>query len=152
MKLPFAKFSLPTFSIPSYSSRFVYIGFAVFFLVVVGYALFEMRGLLAGPSITVSPRVLDTSHPLIKISGTALRITSLSMNGKEIPVSEGGLFEESYALTPGYNRIILEAKDRYGKKTERTIEVIYNPESANAGSRIETTSEETATSTQSIQQ
>ena len=105
-------------------------GLAAFFLIVVGYAYFEGRALLYGPSIEVSPRVMEVSEPFITITGVARRIASLSLNGAPIPVTEDGAFEEGYVLTPGYNRIVLDAQDKYGKKTERVIEIVYTSSSS----------------------
>lgn len=72
---------------------------------------------------------MEVSEPFITIEGAAERINSLTMNGKEITVTEDGVFTERYVLTPGYNRITLAAKDRYGKTTERSIEIVYTPTS-----------------------
>lgn len=110
-------------------SRLFRIGLIVFFLLILGYAYYEGRALLLGPTIDISPRVLEVSDPVVVIAGEARRITSLSLNGLEIPVTEEGAFSEEYILSPGYNRIILDARDRYGKTAERVIEVIYHPES-----------------------
>lgn len=113
--------------LPYRDSRLIRFGLLAFFLIVLGYAFFEGRALLKGPSIEVSPRVMEVSDSFITISGKAERITSLSLNGKEIAVTEEGAFEEGYVLVPGYNRLVLKAQDRYGKATERVVEIIYKP-------------------------
>lgn len=105
-------------------TRYVIIGF---FIVVAAYAYYEGRGLLFGPTIDVSGRVMEVSEPTVSIEGKAQRIATLSMNGKIIPVTEEGTFSEIYVLTPGYNRITLSASDRYGKSTERIVEIVYKP-------------------------
>jgi len=68
---------------------------------------------------------MEVSEPLITISGQARRIASLALNGMEISVTEEGGFSEKYVLTPGYNRLILNARDKYGKTTERVVEIVY---------------------------
>ncbi len=113
--------------LPYRDSRVIRFVLIAFFLIALAYAFFEGRALLRGPSIEVSPRVMEVTESFITISGTAERITSLSMNGKEIAVTETGAFEEGYALAPGYNRITLRAEDRYGKTTERVVEIVYRP-------------------------
>ena len=112
--------------LPYRDSRLTRIILLAFFAVILGYAYYEGRALLSGPTIEVSPRVMEVSDPFITISGKAERIASLSLNGAPIPVTEEGVFEERYALSPGYNRIVLDARDKYGKTTERVIEIIYN--------------------------
>jgi len=113
--------------LPYRDSRLIRIGLAIFFLIVLGYAYYEGRALLYGPTIDVAPRVMEVSEPLITISGQAQRISSLSLNGMEISVTEEGGFSEKYVLTPGYNRLILNARDKYGKTAERVVEIMYNP-------------------------
>lgn len=113
--------------LPYRESRFTKIVLIIFFLLVLGYAYFEGRGLLYGPAISVESRVMEVNEPFITIEGTANRISSLSMNGQAIPVTEGGVFSEPYLLAPGYNRITLTANDRYNKSTERIIEIVYTP-------------------------
>ncbi|KKW45693.1 hypothetical protein A3C21_02390 [Candidatus Kaiserbacteria bacterium RIFCSPHIGHO2_02_FULL_59_21] len=113
--------------LPYRDSRFTKIVLAAFFFAVLGYAYFEGRGLLYGPSIEVDNRVMEVSDPFIAIEGVAKRIATLSMNGRTIPVTEEGAFAEAHLLAPGYNRITLVARDRYGKTTERTIEIVYTP-------------------------
>lgn len=116
--------------LPYRDSRLTYIALGIFFLIVLGYAYFEARGLLFGPSITVSSTITEVREPFIVIRGTADRIASLSMNGKTIPVTENGAFEEPYLLSPGYNRIVLDASDKYGRSRRQAIEVVYTPASA----------------------
>lgn len=111
-----------------FDGRLFRIGLIIFFLGVIGYAYYEGRALLYGPVIDISPRVLEVSDPVILINGEARRITTLTLNGTEIAVTETGAFYEQYVLSPGYNRLILDARDRYGKTAQRIIEVMYHPE------------------------
>ena len=113
--------------LPYRDSRLTKIILVAFFVLILAYAYFEGRTLLYGPVITIDGRVMEVSEPLVSIAGRAERIATLSMNGTPIPVTENGDFSEPYALTPGYNRIVLEARDRYGKTTERTVEIVYTP-------------------------
>ena len=113
--------------LPYRDSRLVRISLVVFFLLILGYAYYEGRALLWGPSIELSQRVMEVDEQFIVISGQAHRITSLSLNGFEIMVTEEGEFAEEYVLAPGYNQLTLSARDRYGKTTERTIEIMYRP-------------------------
>ena len=121
-------------NIPYRDSRLIIGGLILFFVIVLGYAYYEARGVLYGPVIIISPRVFEASDSFIKISGTAERIASLTMNGKPITVTEDGSFDEPYVLVPGYNRIMLEAKDKYGKTATRAIEIVYDPNASAAAS------------------
>lgn len=126
--------------LPYRDSRLTYIALGIFFLIVIGYAYYEARGLLFGPSITVSSDMQEVHEPFVTIKGQAERIASLSMNGKNIPVTENGAFEEPYLLSPGYNRIVLDASDKYGRTRRQAIEIVYTP-STSSGQAPDTTPE-----------
>ena len=113
--------------LPYRDSRITYIALGIFFLIVAAYAYYEARGLLFGPSIMVSSEITQVYDPFVTIKGRAERIASLSMNGNIISVTEDGVFEEPYLLNPGYNRVVLEASDKYGRTRSRTIEIGYTP-------------------------
>lgn len=114
--------------LPYRDSRITRIVLVVFFLLIAAYAYYEGRGLLYGPVIEVedsSP--VEVSDSFITIEGGTRRISALLLNGKSIPVTEDGDFSEGYVLAPGYNHITLSARDRWGKTTERVLEIIYTP-------------------------
>ncbi len=118
--------------LPYRDSRITKIALVIFFVLVLGYAYFEARGALFGPSITVTSNVTEVHDPFITIQGQADRIASLSMNGKPIAVTENGAFAEPYLLAEGYNRIVLDARDKYGRSSRQVIEVVYTPDPNNA--------------------
>ena len=113
--------------LPYRDSRIIRIGIVVFFVLAMLYAYYETRGLLYGPEIKVPSSVMEAHEPVIVIRGSAERIAQLEMNGKAVPVTEDGAFNEPYVLSVGYNRIVLEARDKYGRTRERTIEILYTP-------------------------
>ena len=113
--------------LPYRDSRVTKIVLVVFFILIAAYACYEAWGLLRGPTIEIDNRVMEVHDSFITVEGAARRVTSLSMNGEPIPVTEEGAFSEGYVLVPGYNRIVLEAKDRYGKSTKHSIEIVYTP-------------------------
>mgnify|MGYP001576062873 CR=1 FL=1 len=112
---------------PYRDGRFTRIGLILFFIVVILYGLYEAQGLLVGPTIAVSSETITSPEAYVKIEGQAQRIASLSMNGKEISVTEIGEFSEPYLLARGSNRITLEARDKYGRETRKVIEIVYSP-------------------------
>ena len=108
-----------------YSSRISKYALVVFFLVIAGYAFFEAQGVVFGPKIFVSSTVMEVSNPFIHINGTATHIDELTMNGMPISVTENGEFNEPYLLAHGNNKIVLEAKDKYGHRARQVIEIVY---------------------------
>lgn len=133
---------------PYRDSRITRTIIGIFFLLVFVYAYYEARGLLYGPQIMVSSGILEVHTPYVIISGTTTHIASLTANGQEIPVTKDGAFADPYLLTPGDNRIILEAKDKYGRTTQRIVEaVLTDTSSSTATSTATTIATTTATST-----
>ncbi len=118
--------------LPYRDSMLTRIVLIIFFLLVLGYAYFEARGFLLGPSISIAGSVSTVHDPFVHITGTAQRISSLSMNGQPIPVTESGAFDQPYVLAPGVNRIVFDAKDTYGRTSRQVVEIVYEPPSAAA--------------------
>jgi hypothetical protein len=111
--------------LPHRDSRVTKIALAIFFILILGYGYYEARGLLFGPVITVTSSVSIVYSPAITIRGKADRIASLSMNGKQITVTEDGVFEEPFVLAPGDNHIMLDAVDKYGRTRQKVFEIVY---------------------------
>jgi len=108
-------------------------------VLVIAYAYYEAQGFLFGPSIEVPNARTEVSDQFITIAGKAERIASLSMNGKDVAVTADGAFSEPYLLAPGVNRIVLQAKDKYGRTTSKVLEIVYTPAAASTMSATSTT-------------
>lgn len=130
--------------LPYRDSRLTYIALGIFFLIVLGYTYYEARGLLFGPTITVNSSIAEVHEPFVTIKGHADRISSISMNGKPIPVTEDGVFEEPYLLSPGYNRIVFDASDKYGRTRRQAIEIVYTPNPSTGSGQAATTTQATS--------
>lgn len=111
----------------------------VFFIVIAGYAYFEARGFLYGPRIEVPEEVTQVNEQFITLRGRADRIAILNMNGKPITVTEDGTFEEPYLLSPGLNRIVFDAEDKYGRKRQEVIQIVYIAEQSSSPIQTATT-------------
>lgn len=111
-----------------YSSRLSRIALLLFFLLVIGYGFYEAQAILWGPRIEIASAPTRATDRYVRIQGSATHIASLSMNGAEIAVTESGEFDEPFLLSNGENRILLEAVDRYGNTTEKTVVIYYVPE------------------------
>jgi hypothetical protein len=114
--------------LPHRDSKLTRVLLIVFFIAIIIYGLYEAQGLLFGPRILVATETTVVHDPYVKIEGQALRIASLSMNGKDIPVTETGNFSEPFLLASGDNHVILDAKDTYGRTTSSDVDIVYVPE------------------------
>ncbi|MEI6843261.1 MAG: hypothetical protein WCK48_02020 [bacterium] len=94
--------------------------------IIVLYSIYQAYNLITGPSIQVyTPQNGATySQTLIEINGKAKNVAFLNLNGKSIFTDKDGKFSEKLLLSPGYNIIRLDGKDKFGTYTEKKLELI----------------------------
>ena len=97
---------------------------------IAGYSIFEARGIILGPDIVIrSPEngsgFVDS---LIEIEGQAKNISYINLNDSPLAISEKGNFKEKFLLSPGYNILELDAKDRFGRQKTIYLELFYKLE------------------------
>lgn len=91
------------------------------------YTAFEIQKIIFGPKIEIfSPKngALVATSP-IEIIGLAKNIKDISLNDRKIFIDEAGNFKEKLLLSEGYNVFVLKASDKFERKTEKIIEIIY---------------------------
>jgi hypothetical protein len=95
-------------------------------LVVVVYSIFQAWKLISGPVIELyTPQNGATyNQTLIEIDGRARNVASINLNGRRIFTDKNGYFREQLLLSPGYNILKLDAKDKFGTYTEKKLEII----------------------------
>ena len=99
---------------------------ALFAVALLAYGLFEARHLLAGPVLIIeSPRLGQASEALVTLAGSTKNIADIALNGRKIFVDGEGRFREQLLLSYGYNILTLSARDRFGRETEKTLELVY---------------------------
>jgi hypothetical protein len=105
--------------------KFTIVG--IFIITIFGYAFFQARNIISGPIIKIHAPLNGASfnNSLIKIKGIAKNISYISMNDRQIFTNENGEFGEKLLLSDGYNIITIKAEDRFGRKTESKLELIY---------------------------
>lgn len=100
---------------------------SVVLFILIGYAAFQARNIVAGPKITIaSPAdasVATTS--LITVSGVTKNLKRITLNGSDIHIDETGAFSEKLLLSYGYTIMTVEGWDAFGHGTKKTLEVLY---------------------------
>lgn len=101
------------------------IGIAIGILVILGYGVFALHGIVWGPRIILNAELngFATTTPLVVVSGRAIRTTALLLNGATTSLNLAGDFNEPLLLSSGYNIITLEGFGKYGRSTKETIEM-----------------------------
>ncbi len=95
-------------------------------LVIVGYSLFQAQKLIRGPIIDIyTPQNGATyNQTLIEIDGRARNAAYINLNDRPIFTDKNGYFSEKLLLSPGYNIIKLDARDKFKNYTEKRLEII----------------------------
>ena len=107
-----------------------FLGIGLFAVIVIGigiYAYLQSREFLRGPQITITSPA-DGSvffEPPVSIVGTAQNISVITLNGAPIFTDSEGRFGQKLLLLPGYNILTISAQDRFGKKVEKTLQLVY---------------------------
>ena len=100
------------------------ISYMMLFLVIGTFSYMKMDFLWKGVQIVAT--IEHTEHsPLIQIKGNAKNATYISLNGREIFIGPDGTFIEPVALLPGLSVLTLNAQDKFGKTTEKKMELMY---------------------------
>jgi hypothetical protein len=99
---------------------------ALFVLSFSAYGLYKSKGLISGPQITIdSPTNGSTvANSNTEIIGKVKNVAAVFLNGNQIFTNEKGEFKEGLLLASGYNIIVINAKDKFGRETKETREVV----------------------------
>lgn len=103
------------------------------------FSLTEARALAEGalasfhPTVTISSPANGSSiistNPTVTVAGTAadtIGVSSLTVNGKAVPVGAGGAWSAAVTLTPGANTITAVAGDSSGLTASAAVQVNYS--------------------------
>ncbi len=95
-------------------------------LIIVGYGAWRSLDYARGPSISVfHPEDGSTvASPTVDVIGQVDRVNILSVNGHPVSVDKLGNFKETLIVFSGVNLITLDAKDQFGRATEKQLEVV----------------------------
>jgi len=99
----------------------------LFLIALLGYGIFEVWNYATGPKIILSTPAdgAVVSESLISIAGQVKNVKEITLNDRPIVIDEAGYFDENILLSYGYNVLELKAEDRFGKKTEQKLQLVY---------------------------
>lgn len=97
-------------------------------MTVIGFVGTKLYPIIHGPSINVSTLINGgvVHEPMVKVSGIAAFTKELVINGKALPLSPDGIFDEKIVLNPGYNVITVSGSDRYGTSNIQTYSMVLD--------------------------
>ena len=101
------------------------LGVGVFMaLMIIGYAAYAAYPMIRGPVLAVAEP--EERGGTVVIEGETRRVSRLSINGLDVPITEGGSFVMERAYPVGYTVVVVHAEDRFGTSRERTLTFITN--------------------------
>lgn len=97
-------------------------------VILILYIIFQARFIILGPNIKINSlydgQIVGTST--ITVSGHADNIAYISLDDRPIFIDEKGDFSEKLIAQPGLGILVMRARDRFGRTTEKTLRIIYN--------------------------
>ncbi|MCF7834021.1 MAG: hypothetical protein K9L98_01295 [Candidatus Pacebacteria bacterium] len=105
--------------------KFSFLG--VFFIFIIVFSFFKTKDLIFGVKIS-GVNIVDGStikDSVLKLTGNAKNASKLVLNGREIYIEKDGNFNETIALLSGYNRVHIQAEDKFGNRDEKNYQLIY---------------------------
>ena len=100
---------------------------SLFFLLIIIFAFVNSMDLMFGVKIK-NVNIVDGSKvtdSVIEVTGNAKNAVDITLNGREISIDRAGNFNETIALSSGYNIITIKAVDKFGKSDEKDYQLIY---------------------------
>lgn len=96
-------------------------------VLIIGYSIFQAQKILGGPKITILSPINGATYTttLIEIKGVTKNVSVLLLNDRPLYTDKLGNFSDTLLLNDGYNIIKLEAKDKFGARTQKKIEIIH---------------------------
>lgn len=102
---------------------FLFIGMLI--VLFAGFLLFQYRSAIFPPALTVSsPKEGGTLSQEVTVSGTADSDATVLVNNQAVSVDSKGAFVKKLTLFPGKTIIEIKAKNRFGKETTVTRDVV----------------------------
>ena len=97
-------------------------------LLLIAYTLYQARALILGPRIWITspPDGQIVNDPVINIEGRAENISLITLNGRQIFTDETGRWSEKLIVSKGLSIMTVEAKDRFGRETKKTVRIVLN--------------------------
>ncbi|OHA38666.1 MAG: hypothetical protein A3G52_04305 [Candidatus Taylorbacteria bacterium RIFCSPLOWO2_12_FULL_43_20] len=93
------------------------------------YVFFRTKDMARGATITIlEPQTGAARSPALDVRGKITRSSAVFMNDRKIYLDETGNFKEVVVLSPGYNIITIRAEDRFGRRKEKKLELVYDPD------------------------
>ncbi len=98
----------------------------VFIVFTLSYLIWQVSSINRAPTVQIeSPKNEEIINQLsVKVSGKTDPGSNILVNGEDVFVDSGGKFTTNVSLVPGWQDIKVEAKNRFGKQTQKSLKVL----------------------------
>jgi hypothetical protein len=103
---------------------------------ITGYTLFQAQNLMKGPVIKLTATQSENGGEVAEIKGVAQNIAYITFNGRKIFTDLNGDWSEKFALSDGYNIVKIAATDKFGRTSEKTVQLVYDKQTQNEGGSL----------------
>ena len=99
---------------------------SLFAVIIIVYAIWRSLNYARGPVVNIFQPLNGSAvaTSTVKIIGQALRVNSLSLNGKTVFIDEAGNFSETLIVFSGMNIITFNAHDQFGRETKKELDLV----------------------------
>lgn len=94
--------------------------------VIGSYALWQSRLFLEGPVIAIeAPADGSSITPTVTtLTGSVKNVSYITLNGRQIYADTEGNIDEPLVLPEGYNIVQVSGRDKFGRETTKTIQLV----------------------------
>ncbi|MCX6719187.1 MAG: hypothetical protein NTZ38_02310 [Candidatus Taylorbacteria bacterium] len=103
-----------------------FLGIFIFAGLIIAFAVSRSLNYARGPEIEIfGPENGSTAtSSTVTISGQALRINKLFLNGNTVSTDEQGYWNETLIIFPGLNKITVAATDQFNRKISKELDIV----------------------------
>ncbi len=100
---------------------------SILIAIILGYGIWQSRDILFGIKASVYGvnDGLSVSDPILHFGGNAYHANSVVVDGKTVPLTDAGAWEDTLALLPGYNTIQIVVTDRFRRTVTKEYRIYY---------------------------
>ncbi len=105
---------------------------------IVAYIAVQLNHFTQPPTITLSSASSEftSDKDTVNLKGVATEGSVVFMNNEPILVSPSGHFTQDVQLSPGVNEVVVAAKSRAGKQSQKSVKILFNPNLAKADATL----------------
>lgn len=101
---------------------------------IVAYIAAQLNEFTQPPVIALSNESSEftSEKDTVKLNGVTTEGSIIFMNNEPIVVTPSGQFSQDVQLAPGINEVLISAKSRAGKQSQKSVKILFNPNLAQA--------------------